>query len=334
MKYKPPKRKRHIPRPIDDLIPHSKHILLTLLERSINVNSVFRALEQTGFNYKRDVLDSIDYLEKAALISKEPVKNSMKIEVSLTDLGHKIASLMTSVEKYIQARSKLDKAITEKFDLPYLKKRVNRYARETSIKPERLVSILLHSGWTSQEINRFGYDDCVPPFGMENLLYGSPMVVIDLLLHKYRIMKLLVQNRNAIIIIQKIIIDLITSILNLLKFQRNINEPGEIEQILEQISTKALYYNLSVVDLGAFMYKFILSEVTDVITSIFSIAEPQKKHIEKRLKDVFEFERKKTEDMLEDAKNHPERWDEDEIYLQESILKADPFFKKVVNELN
>ena len=82
------------------------------------------------------------------------------------------------------------------------------------------------------------------------------------------------------------------------------------------------------------MYKFILSEVTDVITSIFLIAEPQKKHIEKRLKDVFEFERKKTEEMLEDAKNHPERWDEDEIYLQESILKADPFFKKVVNELH
>jgi DNA-binding HxlR family transcriptional regulator len=333
VKYKPVKRKRHVARPITDLIPHSKHILLTLLEKNDNVNGVFRSLEQTGFNYKRDVLDSMEYLEKAKLITKQAVKNSIRVQVSLTDLGNKIASIMINVEKYIQARSKLDKAITEKFDLPYLTKRVNRYARETSIKPERLVSILLNSGWTAQEINRFGYDNCVPPFGMEDLLYKSPMVIIDLLLHKYRIMTLLVQNRNAIIIIQKIIIDLITSILHLLKFQRNTNEPSEIEQILEQVSTKALYYNLGIVHLGAFMYKFILNEVTDVITSIFSIAEPQKKHIEKRLKDVFEFERKKTEDMLEDAKNHPERWDEDEIYLQESVLKADHFFKKILNEL-
>jgi hypothetical protein len=334
MKYKPPKRKRHVARPIVDLIPHSKHILLTLLEKNNNVNAIFRNLEQTGFNYKRDVLDSIEYLEKAKLIIKRAMEGSIKIEVSLTDIGSTVAKLIVNIEKYLKARSHLQKAVTEKFDLPYLKQGVTRYTRDTTIEPEQLVPILQNAGWNAQEINRFGYDNCVPPKGIDDLLYGSPMVIINLVLHKYVLLSQLVQNEIGRSIIQKIIIDLITELLQLLKFQRNANEESESEQILEHISTAALYYNIGVISFGAFMYRFMNDQVTEVLDSIFSIAETRKDHIEKRLNDVIQFERKKTKDIHEEAKKHPERWDDDEIYLQDSILKAEPFFQNIIKKLS
>ena len=93
MKYKPLNRKRHKVRPIEDLLPHSEHILLTLLEGRNNINGVFRKLQQTGFSYKRDVLDAINILKKAELISKNQSSDNSKVMIELTEIGSKVQQI-------------------------------------------------------------------------------------------------------------------------------------------------------------------------------------------------------------------------------------------------
>jgi DNA-binding HxlR family transcriptional regulator len=119
VKYKPPK---HKPTPIEDLLPHSKHILLTLLDGGIHINAVFRKLQQTGFSYKRDVLDAIKYLKKAELISKnQSPDNSTKVMIELTELGEKAVNMIASIERYTLSWSNLDKAVTQQFDIPHIR---------------------------------------------------------------------------------------------------------------------------------------------------------------------------------------------------------------------
>jgi hypothetical protein len=340
MKYKPPRRKRHIARPVGDLIPHSTHILITLLKKSDNVNGVCRSLVQTGFNYKRDVLDSLEYLEKANLITKQAIENSMKIKISLTDTGCTIARLIVNVEKYIKTRSRLDKTVREKFDLPYLKQGINRYVKETKVEPGQLVPILQKTGWAEEEINRFFHDDFMPPGAIQELLDDSAFDIINIVLHKYSTLLPLCPHENAKIIMQKIIIDLITELLEhvrgIYSFPLSFSGAGlsqanpfmrkyiEDDRNLNSdlMSSISSIYIVHTLGFGGFAYNFINDEVTTMLDSILSVAEPN-----------LDLIRSKIDDFIKQEKKHMPS-DNDQILRKKSILNAELYCTRLLKHRN
>jgi len=324
MKYKPPRHKRHKSRSISYLIPHCKHILVSLLESNNNVNGLFRILQQTGFNYKRDVLDSIDYLEKAQFIRKNRTENSMKILISLTDPGMKISKLIVNVDKYIQSYSKLDDSMVTRFEYPYIRAE-RRGNRETLIyDPEILPTVLAQRGWTDEEIDQFLGDECRPSGGLLNLTLGSPRIVINILLHKYLLLLELELNEIAKTITQKITIDLITELLAHLYIPTRDKEFTDLDNIVDAATDEALGLMYDVVHSQGLLYSFMNNDVFDVLNSVFSIVEPRKRYLKDQLDTEIVSQRYNRNKLQSDPDYD---WNESEArilpFLEQVFKKAD-----------
>jgi hypothetical protein len=328
VKYKPPKRKRHVSRSITYLIPHSKHILLVLLKKNNNVNGVFRSLEQTGFKYKRDVLDCMDYMEKAKLITKQTTKNSMKMEVSLTALGNKTATVITNTKKYISSRSKLEQSVADKLSVTHMSEIKAAQIKgckifDQVVQHNMLVypgSILKNRGWGDDEILRFAYDGLLPTLGIRHLINKSPNFVISILLDKYRMLLELEPNDLARTIIQKIIIDLITELMEYVHSDPHFyHGRSEQERIVDQMTGQAMRFTDRVTADGGFRYKFMTEEVTEVLDSIFSIIETRGELIQKRI------------DKWIESEKHKPRY-ELISYLHDKKTDSLPFYEKIVKK--
>jgi DNA-binding HxlR family transcriptional regulator len=331
MKYKPLKRKRHKSRPIRDLMPHSKHILVSLLEGSNNVNGLFRKLQQTGFTYKRDVLDSIGYLEQGQLIIKNnSPQHSMKIITSLTNLGKNIAVLIVNVEKYTRSLSRLHEAALHNFDISFLNDLTNVDELRKGICEERKLPtvlskvdrVLKNKGWSEDERMRFAYDKFTIPQGIAYILEQSPKDIFNILLYKYQLLLLLNANEIAKAVIQDIIIDLITQILQYVDVKR-LQETSQTDGILDHISELVLDHTVVVSSMGGLMYQFMNKYVMEVFDSMFSVVEPRSEFIKRRIDTQIKWTKNRV------STKYDETWEDAEIYMDQSISRVIPFYEKI-----
>ena len=331
MKYKPFNRKRHKPRPITDLVPHSKHILINLLEGSNNVNAIFRKLQQTGLSYKRDVLDCICYLEQGKLIVKSnSPRHSTKKIMSLTDMGKNIAQLIVNTEKYIQSLSELHKAIIREFDISFLNDLTNpNELRKGICEKNKLHTILKKSdrmlekkGWTQDERIRFAYDNFNVPHGITYVLDESPKQIFNILLYKYQILLQFSGNDVTKKLIQKVVIDLITDLLHYVHV-KHLRETEDVEGVIDFTTEMVLDHTVGVSHIGAFMYHFMNKYVMELFDSMFSVVEPRRGFIGKRIDTQIDWTRKTAK------KKYDQTWDDAEIYMDQSTLRVIPFYEKI-----
>lgn len=301
MRNKPFQKKRRKKQPVVEFIPHIKQVLFLLLRTDSNAYKICQELSKTGFKYKRDWLDAIDYMEKAELVTKEKIPGySVKRNISLSDIGRTIANLMLNVRRYLESRQKLEASIKSKFDISYmnqerlteLKERYSCYGNKSLKDDVSKITdpVLKHRGWNDNEMRRFTHDGLEPSQGILDLIGSSPDFVISILPYKYRIILEMKPNSTSRTIIQKIIIDLITDVMHYLYakpfFYVNPYFYGtsESDKITDKVTKDAMDFTESVTRSGALGYRFISKEVTEVLKSIFSLAEPSERALKDRIR--------------------------------------------------
>jgi DNA-binding HxlR family transcriptional regulator len=335
MRSKPHKKGRHKKRSISALLPHSEHILLSLLEGNNNINGIFRILNQTGYSYKPDVLDSIDYLEKGKFISKNVhPEHSLKIVTSLTDLGKNIAHLILNIEKYIESLAKLDEAINSNLDVK-LPKEINeiddsRLGREMyDILPvvERKVNHnLKNKGWIENERAVFLRDGFRVPHGIRYLLDESPKLIFNILLQKYRELLKYSVNETSRAIIEGIIIKMITRVLQCVDTKHlysSVNNQTNPDDMCQSVFD----YIAGVSGLGALVYTCMNENVMQVFESLVSIAEPRREHFKKMIPSTING----LKELLSDT-SLLEGLDSVEIFREQSLSRLLPFYQKIAKK--
>jgi len=331
MNYKPVNRRYHKARSQESLLPHFKRILTTLLGGSENVNGLFRKIDQTGFKNKRDLIDAIEILSRSALINKEKtLGNSIKMTITLTETGNLLAKLITSIETYVKAWKQLENGLAQKFNAPELEGDALTPIKSLSELRKRLERILKERGWTNEEVELLVHDNYKPSFGLLYLLEQSPAVAINILLRKYFLFLEMKVNEMAKRLISKIIIDLIATILQTFRLTVD-EETNKIDRLRDQACDLVMDHITQVTFQGGFMYRFMNKEVTQVLDSMFTLAEPRKQYI-KKLEFRIENTQKKVASREREIMLHSAREGTLEISMNNSMLKVIPFYQHVIKK--
>jgi hypothetical protein len=333
MKSKPFRKKRRQVIPVMTLIPQIKHILFLLLRNDSNPYKIYQDLYQTGFTDKTRVLNALEHMRKADLVTRQKIpRYSVKTKVSLSELGRHLGQLMLNVENYLKCRSKLENSVPSKFTTSHLNSKKIAEIKDhywgygSNPLDDRILKhpdpVLKRKGWSDNEIFRFTYDGLRPTNGILSLINSSPDLVISILPDKYRILLELTPNSIAKSIIQKIIIDLITDVLQhvyvkpYLYLKPYFYGTNEIDKITDKITKAAIDYTDAVTRTGAFRYKFVREEVNDLLESIFFLTGPSKVTINDKIRFMTEYEDDK---MGKDALP----------YLVEKMSDLIPFYNKL-----
>jgi hypothetical protein len=156
------------------LFEHQREILNLIFKEKAKgyvKNKIFEVMRnkerdnyQTGFGYKRNILDSIDALEENGLVKIEKI-GKQKEFVTISELGKEVIELTNAIDKYDLAYSKLILAYRERlFSLPnnhidLIDKEIRKIDFPSNpmivddIKDSRM--FLLSKGWKKQELNFF-----------------------------------------------------------------------------------------------------------------------------------------------------------------------------------
>ncbi|MDP9305350.1 MAG: hypothetical protein M3O68_03280, partial [Thermoproteota archaeon] len=161
-----------------------------------------------------------------------------------------------------------------------------------------------------------------PSAGILHVLEQSSSVVINILLYKYQMFLEMNINEIGKKIIQRIIIDLISTVLECFQVT-DLNKNNDINSIRDHNCKLVMDHTIPVMSHGGFMYQYVNEGVTQVLDSMFSIVDPRKEFIKRSIN----YRLESTNDIV--ASTIPDR-DEAEFYFRQSILSAIPFYKKIV----
>ncbi len=262
----------------EQLVAKGIEILHILFEQQsstgMSVNEIFRT---TGSKDKPLVIECIKYLERSKLMkTDERVHYKQKRIKILTDLGHTFAELTHCVNKYNKSFEKLKQAVKQNFDL------------RKDIDKNILLDTLHSRKWKTGEAMKYKklYDEA-----HILLSHLSPRENLDILLIRY--VSLLsqnnvVDNENAKIILNKIVMDLLSNQVRMIQKNRaettnsdDNDDTDKDEQPFDHVATEKFGVLDYIFDDGKdLQIRFINREAKDALLSILRILKPSKKAID------------------------------------------------------